>query len=389
MAVTAPTALESATHLVQPLPGSSKLVIFFSATGTKPGAFNFIKEGTKLPCHRMFINNGYNEWYQNGVPNLGSSVEATAATIRQWADHLGATEIYTCGGSMGAYAAILYGTMLGARVLSFAAETSLGIEGSRSVSHIRKGTELKFPELSGHIAQSDKQVIHYAGELDPVDVYCAAKLNGTPNLSLTTLQGLGHAAPRYIRDIGLLPDFLNCLIEDKPMPGTPRDGAVLQKEGFAELFLATFQAHKRKEWDEVVRIGREAAEILPTSEFCHFLVGVALQKTGRHVDALPHVSIAKALAYEKTEEYPAILLAYASCLRSVGDPCRAGEIYRNMINADDTNHKAHYGLGLSLLNLKAKSEAKLSFSKAFALFPTNPTYAKKAGQVVAALPAPH
>ncbi|MCV9960715.1 hypothetical protein OIU34_02285 [Pararhizobium sp. BT-229] len=380
--IDAPGALKSATYKIEPMAGSRKLIIFFSATGAKPNQFNFHKEGMKLPCHRMFINNGHNEWYQRGVPRLGNNVEETVETIWRWAEHLGADEIYTCGGSMGAYAAILYGTMLGARVLSFAAETTLGIEGSRSVSHIRKGTELRFPELAGYIADAKKPVFHYAGELDPIDVYCATKLKGTPNLTITTLRGVDHNPPRYIRDVGLLPDFLDQFLHNKPMPKTPVDGIVLQKEGFADLFLSAFQSYKRKDWENVIPTGKAALEILPTSEYCHFLVAYALQKLGRTQDALLHISTAKALAYENTEVYPEILLVFASCIRSIGYPSHAVELYQAIIAVDENNHRAHFGLGLSLSNLSEKTEAKLAFSKAYELSPKNPNYAKKAGRVI-------
>lgn len=374
-----PTALKVDTFQIEPRPGSKKLIIFFSATGAQAGKFNFWKEGSVLPCHRIFINNGSNEWYQNGVPGLGSTVEETVETLKKWVDALGATEIYTCGGSMGAYAAILYGTLLGARVLSFAAETTLGIEGSRSVSHIRKGTVLRFPELRGFIEKSPQPIFHYAGEMDPVDVYCAAKLKDTPNIKLTTLIGIDHGPPRYIRDVGLLPTFLQRFIANKPMPTVPGEGDVLKLDRFPDLFLAAFQALKVSDWARAEREGLEALEIHPTSDYCRFIVSLAQSKLGKPLPALENIGIAMALARPSTEQYDRIRIHLALCLRSVGDAKRGAEVYSSLIERDGSNHRAHYGLGLCLEKMKQKEAAAAAYEKALSLSPLSAPYAKRLG----------
>src|SRR5687767_14797846 len=113
-AVKPPTSLQSATFQIVPHTSSSKLIVFFSATGAKPGRFDYWNYGNKLECHRIFINNGPSEWYQAGVPGFGSSIDETVVTIKNWAKYLGASEIYTTGASMGGYASILYGILLDA-----------------------------------------------------------------------------------------------------------------------------------------------------------------------------------------------------------------------------------------------------------------------------------
>lgn len=373
----APTALKSDTFQIEPKPGSKKLIIFFSATGARAGKFNFWKEGSILPCHRIFINNGSNEWYQNGVPGLGSTVQETVETLKKWSDALGASEIYTCGGSMGAYAAILYGTQLGARVLSFAAETTLGIEGSRSVSHIKKGTILRFPELRGFIEKSPQPIFHYVGEMDPVDVYCAAKLKGTQNIRLTTLIGVDHGPPRYIRDVGLLPTFLERFIANKPMPSVPGEGDVLKLDRFPELFLTAFQALKASDWVRAEKVGLEALEIHPTSDYGRFIVSLAQFKLGKSLPALEHIGIAIAIARPSTDLYDRMRIHLAACVRSVGDVKRGAEIYSGLIERDSGNHRAHYGLGLCLEKMKQKEAAAAAFERAHSLSPLTAAYAKR------------
>lgn len=373
----APGPLTAATYHVMPKTGSTKLIIFFTATGAKPGRFNFWNDGKVLPCHRIFINNGHNEWYQNGVPGMGVSVQETAETLRSWASYLGATEIYCCGGSMGAYAAILFGAMLGGRVLSFAAETTLGIEGSRSVSHIKPGTQLVFPDLTDMITASQAPIIHYVGEMDPIDVYCASTIPSSANLTIKTISGVDHNPPRYVRDVGLLPEFLNNFITNQPMPNLPGEGDVLSKTEFPSLFLGAFQAFKRQDWADAEKLGLSALEHNPSSDFCLYITSLSQFKLGKHSEALPKVALAAAVARKGTEYHQAIQLHMAACIRHVLDSSRAAEIYRDILKDDDACHKAHFGLGLCYKDMKQPTLALTCFEAAAAIQPSNETYRKR------------
>jgi len=368
-----PSNSTAATYHIAPQIGSKKLIIFFSATGAKPGKFNFWKDGNKLPCHRMFINNGHNEWYQNGVPGLGSSVEQTVNSIKRWIARLGVEEVYTCGGSMGGYAAILYGALLDASILAFAAETTLGIQGSRSMSHIRPGTKLLHPQLGNLIARSAKPVFLYVGEMDPVDVYCASKLKPSQNLKVTTLRGVDHGPPRYLRDKGLLPTYLDSFISNRPLPPTPADGRVLEVKGFADLFLETHQSYRERNWERTVKVGRQALELYQASPQCQFLVGSALMKQSLCLDALPHLSVASHLSPSHRE----FTLVFADALRQLGYLAEALDIYEELLVAEPENARVHYSLGLGLLKLNEKIKADESFKRAAELAPNNPTYSKR------------
>ncbi|WP_421577602.1 tetratricopeptide repeat protein [Shinella sp. M31] len=372
-----PGPLKSATFEIVPMAGSDKVVIFFSATGAKPGIFNFWREGSNLPCNKIFINNGPNEWYQNGVPGLGCSIEETVTSLKRWVSHLGARHIYTCGGSMGGYAAILFGALLNARVLSFAAETQLGIEAARSVSHIHPGTPLVIPDLRPLIRESRKPISLYIGEMDPIDVYCAANLVGASNLEITTLIGVDHAPARFIRDLGLLPEFLSCLINDRAFPQLPANGSVLTMPGFPEAYLRTLQALKRSEWEIAENLGLGALDLHPTSDYGRYMVALAQHKQKKNVEALKNASLAAALARDSTDETARIKVLLAGCVRAMGDPVRASQIYTAVAEAYPDEHRAHYGKGLCHLNMKQPAEALACFEAAFAIQPSNETYRKK------------
>ena len=194
-----PTALRGPSFNFQIARGSSKLVLFFSGIGARDGSFQYWRVGRSLGTHCLFLNDGRKHWYQSGVAGLGDSIEATVATIQSWARELGADEIYAFGQSMGAHGAVLYGSRLGARVLAFGAETILGLEASRSSRMLNGDAEIKYPDLQHVMARAEMPIFTFAGERDPVDLYCMSKAQGLPNFHPRTILHLGHdvAAPLH------------------------------------------------------------------------------------------------------------------------------------------------------------------------------------------------
>ncbi len=70
--------------------------------------------------NRILVRDTANMWYQHGISGLGRDVDTTAASLRSLIDELSPTWVSTIGQSMGAYAAILFGTLLDVdQVLAF------------------------------------------------------------------------------------------------------------------------------------------------------------------------------------------------------------------------------------------------------------------------------
>lgn len=77
-------------------------------------------ERTGVPLNRILLRDTANLWYQHGVSGLGRDADEVAAALRGWIERLRPSGVVTVGQSMGGYAAILFGTLVGAdRVLSF------------------------------------------------------------------------------------------------------------------------------------------------------------------------------------------------------------------------------------------------------------------------------
>lgn len=88
--------------------------------------FDFVGRLRKLeatvgqPLNLILVRDTANFWYQHGVGGLGGDVDAVATSLRRLIADLRPSSVFTLGQSMGGYAAILFGALLGVdQVLAF------------------------------------------------------------------------------------------------------------------------------------------------------------------------------------------------------------------------------------------------------------------------------
>lgn len=109
-----------------PYANAPLIIAFGFVDWTTLPAFDFARRLRKLETgsgqrfNRILVRDTANLWYQHGVTGLGQDVDSTAASLRRIIGELGPPSVGTIGQSMGAYAAILFGTLLEVdRVLAF------------------------------------------------------------------------------------------------------------------------------------------------------------------------------------------------------------------------------------------------------------------------------
>ena len=106
--------------------GSDRLVIVFSHINEKPGRFSFYGTFRDIAVNKLFVNTPANRWYQDGIPGIGDWIEAAADGIRIIMQEIAPRSVMCIGNSMGAYAALLFGTLVNAdHVLAIGPETLL------------------------------------------------------------------------------------------------------------------------------------------------------------------------------------------------------------------------------------------------------------------------
>ena len=98
----------------------SDVIIIF--TGKQPDLsaprFNLVKGTIHWPLHKIYVKDINNSWYHGEHPEIGGGIINLKEHLEEFLQELSYSNVYTVGGSMGGYAAMLYGCLLEADVVS-------------------------------------------------------------------------------------------------------------------------------------------------------------------------------------------------------------------------------------------------------------------------------
>lgn len=83
-------------------------------------ALHWLETDYRVKLNKFFIRDVNNNWYHRGIEGVGATVDEVAAFLRGRIEALKPRKIVTIGNSMGGYAAILFGALLGAdQIIAF------------------------------------------------------------------------------------------------------------------------------------------------------------------------------------------------------------------------------------------------------------------------------
>ncbi|KAA0916019.1 tetratricopeptide repeat protein [Aquicoccus porphyridii] len=363
----------SDSHRLVLHPGARQLLVLISATGTKPGRFNLWKYADILPCHKLYLRAPTNDWYQQGVPGLGADFKETAENIRRLAAGCRAEKIYTCGSSMGGYGAILFGLELDASVLAFSPEIVLKLPFSRSYKMMPEGVQMTAPDLRQKLAAAQSPVVIYTGEMDPVDLYCAATVRNLPSVQIVTFRDDEHTVMRTLFQTDRLETTLREFVEDKPLPTIMEKGSALDIAGYPRSFYRGWQYFLKKEDDLAIKELRKAIAAYPISARANFFMAKLMLRNSNPEKAREHAAMAVAM----TPNFVEHRVFFAHCLRMTG--ALEGAMYNHMkiLETWPDTPQSHFDLGQIYFQKGQIEKARLQFSEAVRLEPSNPAYVKK------------
>lgn len=284
-----------------PHPNSNKLIIFFSGTDKTDGKFDFWNVGNSINCHKLFFNNGRNEWYQKGVIGFGDSINGTLEKIRSLSKQLSITEIFLVGVSMGGYGAALYGALLDARVMAFGFDTKLKITGSRSAKRLPKDIPIIYEDLRPIIKNSKCHITQICGECDALDLYSASRIYLLDNVKSISLKGVGHGSAPFINENYNLVNFISDWIDHKELPFIIESSNSASAVKLTDSIYQTYLAYSKKDWDEVDTLCRRALLLSPYHEYVNFMLGTALLERNLVEESLTPLYLAVGVA----PHYPA------------------------------------------------------------------------------------
>lgn len=375
--------LVSETHHLLLHPGARQFLILLSATGTKPSSFNLWKHADSLPYHKLYLRVPTNVWYQQGVPGLGTDLEETCASIRRLIEGTGAEKTYALGSSMGAYGALLFGQELDAAVLAFSPEIVLDLPFSRSSKMMPRDAVRTVPDLRDKLAAAKRPVVIYTGEMDPVDLYCAAMIRKMPNVDIVTFRDDEHTVMRTLFQTERLVPTIRAFVEDQPLPSIMEKGNALNFGAYPRHFYRGWQHFLNRNDELATEEFRKALDAYPVSARVNFFMARILLRNNEPARAREHAALAVAM----TPNFIEHRILFAHCLRMTGALDGAIYCHQKILEAWPDTDQSHFDLGQIYLRQKQFDLAGKHFSEAVRLAPTNASYARKLNKLSAQMSA--
>lgn len=340
-----PMPLSSASFHILPREeaASDTLVIFFGAKDLGNSSFNFFQIGRELPEHVIFVNNGVNDWYQYGIPELGETFEACVEVFRSWAEVLDVSNICCIGTSMGGWGAMRYGAALNARVLAFSSDVIFCDIASRSRAYFTGSHSVACADLRQVLNESEAQVTFVIGERDPIDLYAASLLTECEGVEVISLVGCGHFVPPHLSREGRLGPLVRSFVAGTALPVAPDRGKLAHNKPYVEAIYAAQKAVVRGEWQRVAEQAEAALEHVPYGEAAEVLLGRARIKLGDYLGAVRPLTSA-AISDPPTDPEARVLLATA--WRRAGALERSAQLSMSILTQNPGNAPAHYNLAL-------------------------------------------
>lgn len=240
---------------------SDQAIVAFSARPVEPGRFHFFSVARLFPSRsKLLVRDPSRSWYNAGLPGVGDTVEEIAAWLREELAGLGARRVVTTGSSMGGYAAILFGCLLGAeRVVALAPQTVL--DPALRWMMPPPELELQAPDLEPAMRGAPGTAVDLVfGWGSPLDTYHAQRVARVPSVRLLRVEG-GHDVAAELAEQGRLWPLLGELIEGgtpagcEPDPGFDPELVSLLREAVA--------AAAREDWVAGAAAAGELAERCP------------------------------------------------------------------------------------------------------------------------------
>ena len=280
----APTLVDAEVFYAMPSESDTALVSF-GAKGGGHAHFHFFKLLKPLPdLTKLLVRDPSGSWYNAGLPGVGDTLEEIAAAIERELRALSARRVITAGSSMGAYAAILFGCMLGAeRAVALAPQTILdpGLRHAPPESVV-----LQAPDLAPIIAAAPKTKVDLvAGWDDHLDVFNAHRVANLPSVRVLALPGYRHDFVEDLHRENRLVRLIVDLVE-----GRVPEGCVVNPELDPETVAGiadTAYAVQRRDWPLVIEQMGHVVERYPSWAGPNFDLGRALVEMSDYERAQP------------------------------------------------------------------------------------------------------
>jgi len=212
---------------------STSLLIAFGGIqgGLEIPPFEFFNATGGFPIKRLFVRDLAQAWYHHGARGHGSNIPELADSLRALLAPYEVDRLVVTGTSMGGYAAILFGSLLGAdTAIAFAPQTVLerGVldeigdhRWDKDLARVaaRGGLDPRWTDLRRVLPEVRVADTLYEVRYDPLlrlDREHCERIEGLPGVRLLPREGGGHSIARDMRDRGELEPLLRGALEQAP-----------------------------------------------------------------------------------------------------------------------------------------------------------------------------
>jgi len=234
---------ESEQALSLELDGDSEtLLIAFGGMNQRIGIppFEFFAAAGDIPVKRVFVRDLNQAWYHRGVPGGGTDLMSVHELLAAIVAGQPVTRLVTAGGSAGGYAALVFGTLLGAdTVLSFSPQSILDLdELARMGDHrwddhlrplvAREELDVRWADLATALPPARRAGTRYEVFCDEslrTDWLHVERIAHVPGLRVYRFGRGSHSLIRELRDRGALNTILRRALQ-APDGGPPGGEAI-------------------------------------------------------------------------------------------------------------------------------------------------------------------
>ncbi|MBT4391258.1 MAG: hypothetical protein HOD35_01210 [Euryarchaeota archaeon] len=175
---------------------------------------NFLQKN--VDCHFIFVKDTNQCWYHKGAIGLGNNIENVTQNLKNIIKKINYSKVVTIGGSMGGFAALLFGIQLNVDgIIAFSPQTFIDKDNrklhdddrwSKQINYVQKNFNRIYFDLSDLVFNNIKVYSIY-GKEDRLDKIHSERLK-SKGINISCYSG-GHNVVKTIRDNGELIKIIN------------------------------------------------------------------------------------------------------------------------------------------------------------------------------------
>lgn len=203
----------------------NNLYIFFGgiAAGIAMPPFEFYNYSKIIDEHKIFIRDFSQCWYQGGLPGISDDIYSTALHIQNKIEDINPEKVFFVGNSMGGYAAILFGNLIGmGEVIAFSPQTFISPT-LRARHKDRRWTKQIFNTYFKSLlkrkildlrplllkSNNNQKISVFVSRSYKIDYIHACHISDIYGVNVYELEGGGHNIVKQLRDEGKLPSIMS------------------------------------------------------------------------------------------------------------------------------------------------------------------------------------